>query len=177
MTKTILSLVAVFLVTSSVSFADNGKAKQKSESPQQPWSRPYGVAGCGFGSVIVGKGGSQISASSTNSSTDTQLFGITSGTSNCVDNPNDEVAYRMDRFVTVNIASVASDISRGSGDTISSISHLMGCSNSVVVGHTLQGKFDDIFPTYKVAPNMITDSIISAVKTSKSLAQQCKNII
>src|SRR3954464_7446787 len=47
----------------------------------------YGTAGCGLGSLVFGdqKGAIQILAATTNTTFGTQTFGITTGTSNCVD--------------------------------------------------------------------------------------------
>ena len=177
MKKLILVLILAVSLTGSSAFAKKKAHAEESTESSKSWSRPYGSAGCGWGSQLMGRSGGQISASTTNESSGTQIFGITSGTSNCVDSPNDEVAQRMDRFIVVNVGEVAGDISRGNGETIVNIAHLMGCSNSEVVGSTLQRNFHEIFPTAKIAPNEVTDSIISVVKTNESLTAQCKNVI
>ena len=177
MKKLILVLILAVSVSGSQAFAAKKKAHaEESTESSKTWSRPYGSAGCGWGSQIMGRNGGQISASTTNA-TGGQVFAITSGTSNCVDNPNDEVAQRMDRFIVVNVGEVAGDISRGNGETIVNIAHMMGCSNTEIVGSTLQRNFHEIFPTAKIAPNEVTDSIISVVKTNESLTAQCKNVI
>lgn len=165
-------IIALSLFTISA-FAANPKAN---DSPK-PYSRPYGMAGCGLGSQAMGKGGGQISAATTNGTSASQYFGITSGTSNCVDNPNDEVASRMDRFINVNRAAIAMDIARGDGDTLASISRLAGCKNSALLGSTLQKNFGEIFPNHKVMPNEITDSIITVIKSDVSLTAACNQVI
>src|SRR5690348_10000976 len=47
----------------------------------------YGVAGCGFGSMLFGKqpGFIQVLAATTNGTFGSQTFGISTGTSNCTD--------------------------------------------------------------------------------------------
>ena len=56
-------------------------------APTAALAAPYGMAGCGLGSMLFGDGGLQTSAATTNGIVANQSFGITSGTSNCVDNP------------------------------------------------------------------------------------------
>lgn len=164
--RKIHAFALLLTLASSTSFA---AAKEK-------FVRPYGMAGCGLGSLIIGKSGGQIFAATTNYTYYNQLFAITTGTSNCVDNPNDEVATRMDRFVVSNKVAMASDIARGSGETISSISKLMGCQSSGNVATALQRNFREIFPHAKISPNEVTDSIISVIKEDDSLSQSCKGI-
>ena len=167
MKKIILVVTGLLMCVSS--FADGKKSTK--------FVRPYGMAGCGLGSQMMGKDGSQVFASTTNGSTANQLFGITSGTSNCVDNENDDVAQRMDRFVGGNTVAVANDIARGNGETLAGLSQLMGCAGNSDLGVTLQRNFKEIFPTHKVTPNEVTDSIISVVKSNQALSQACKHII
>jgi len=50
-------------------------------------AQPYGMAGCGLGSIAFGNDQTmfkQVLAATTNGTFGTQTFGITSGTSNCV---------------------------------------------------------------------------------------------
>ena len=49
-------------------------------------SAQYGMAGCGLGSVVISDDGFlQVFAATTNGTSYSQSFGITSGTSNCVE--------------------------------------------------------------------------------------------
>ena len=166
-----LSMVLIFVLTTATSLASH-----KDAAGTKKFTRPYGMAGCGRGSLIIDKSGSQIFAATTNAVSGSQVFGITNGTSNCLDDPNDEVASRMDRFVTTNKVAMAGDIARGSGETISSISQLMDCKNVDLIGSTLQKNFKEIFPSYKISPNEVTDSIISVIKEDRNLTFQCKSI-
>lgn len=146
-------------------------------SASKSFSRPYGLAGCGLGSQVMGKSSGQVLAATTNGTSYSQLFGITSGTSNCLDNPNDEVASRMDKFINVNRAAIATDIARGNGETLASISTLAGCKNSADLGAALQKNFGEIFPSHKVQANEITDSIITVIKSDAELSTACNSII
>ena len=94
---------------------------------------PYGMAGCGLGSIVFGNkpGIVQIFAATTNGTFNSQTFGITSGTSNCVDTSG---ASSSRLFIDVNREALAKDMSRGSGDTIKSLSAIAGCKDSEAVG-------------------------------------------
>ena len=106
-----------------------------------------------------------------------QLFGITFGTSNCVDSPENEVAHRMDVFIVANQSAVANDIARGTGETLSSLSKLMQCdSGSALFGDAMQRNFREIFPNHRVQANEVTDSIINVIKTDDTLAGKCKKV-
>lgn len=163
---------ATFLLGMSA-FATEKKAEKK-------WARNYGMAGCGLGSMIMGKRSGQLSAATTESASCNipQLGGITSGTSNCEDGPNNEVAHRIDGFVVANKVALAGDMARGGGETLASLSNLMGCSGEQrYLGSVMQSNFGDVFPNHQVAPNEITDSIITVIRQDDRLAETCKNII
>ncbi|NBU21309.1 DUF3015 domain-containing protein [bacterium] len=141
------------------------------------WTRPYGMAGCGLGSKIMGKNSGQIFAATTNGTFANQLFGITFGTLDCVDNPNTTVAARLDYFVSGNSIALASDIAKGGGETLASVSELMGCSASSNVGKVLKQNYKSIYPSQDVGPIQVTDSIIHAVQGDQQLKSECKNVI
>jgi len=171
--KTLLSVLMLFAVVAPAVHAEGAKKA----AAHAKWSRPYGMAGCGLGSIVIGKSGGQISAATTNGSSGTQIFGITSGTSNCIDSTENEVAHRMDYFILANKGSVASDVARGHGETLSSLATLMGCNDhSELLGSSLQKNFGTIFPSAQVQPNEVTDAIINLIKTDDSLTGKCSRI-
>lgn len=138
------------------------------------FERNYGLAGCGLGSIIMGKKGGQVSAATSNQSTGyNQTFGITSGTSNCMDAASTASASRMDKFVVANQVALASDIARGEGETLASIGALMNCGDARI-GSAMQGNFSRIFPSHDVPANEVTDSIISVIMEDATLSAQCK---
>ncbi len=129
----------------------------------------YGTAGCGLGSLIITGGGIvQIFAATTNGTSGTQTFGITSGTSNCEDTDSGEESARV--FVQANRVALAKDISRGSGETIDNLTALAGCADSKAVGSVLQHSFKSIFPTASVSSDQVSDTILSTLKADRSLA-------
>lgn len=162
-------IIALLTVVSSFAFA---KGKGSSGS----FARQYGMAGCGLGSVIVGKRGAQIFAGTTNGTSFNQSIGITVGTLNCVDSPSAEVAGRMDQFIMVNRSQVQGDIARGQGETIAAIGQYMGCSaNAGQIGSALKSDYPTIF-TSGAPANEITDGIISTILSNPELAASCQNL-
>lgn len=125
--KMILSIVA--LVSAASAFAGN-----------------YGAAGCGLGSMVFTDKGtvSQVLAATTNGTSGSQTFGISTGTSNC-DSPTGFKMSKMESFVEANMVAVNNDIAKGSGETITSISSVYGCKDSRKVGSTLQKNYKSIF--------------------------------
>lgn len=161
----------------SVAAALVSSASYAAEKAKKGWTRPYGQAGCGLGSVIVGRKGGQIFAATSNSTFYNQFFAITLGTLNCQDNPNNEVAGRMDNFVAANKAALAGDIARGNGEVLENLAVMLDCGDKAeAFGSAMKANFQDIFPTSKVYPNEVTDSIISVIKNDEALAASCKKI-
>lgn len=139
--------------------------------------RPYGMAGCGLGSVLMGKHGNQIFAATTNGTSYNQTFGISLGTLNCVDAANTKLTARLDQFVLSNKVALANDIARGEGETLAGLSAILSCSDSIQLNKTLQGQFAEIFPSYDVTPNEITDSIITVISNTEQLSKSCNTMI
>src|SRR3954469_775685 len=96
------------VLSGTVAYAD-------AENPAAHGKSTYGLAGCGLGSMVFGdqKGSIQILAATTNSTFGSQTFGITSGTSNCVDSGPGTSGARI--FIEGNREALAKDAARGSG--------------------------------------------------------------
>ncbi|HKU42021.1 MAG TPA: DUF3015 family protein [Polyangiales bacterium] len=134
----------------------------------------YGTAGCGLGSILFGNepGIVQVLAATTNGTFGTQTFGISSGTSNCVDTAGGGASTKA--FIQANREVVAKEIARGSGETISSISTLAGCANAAAVGSTLQSEFKSIFPNEQVSDIAVSDAVVNTLQAHPELA--CRSI-
>ena len=134
----------------------------------------YGPAGCGLGSMIFSpdSGFTQVFAATTNGTSGTQTFGISSGTSNCDDTDAGEESAKA--FVETNRVALAKDIARGNGETIASLSELAGCQDSAAVGRTLQRNFKQIFPSSKTSNTQVSSAVIETLKSQKTLG--CGNL-
>jgi hypothetical protein len=137
--------------------------------------RGYGTAGCGLGSLIFepGSGFTQVFAATTNGSFGSQTFGISSGTSNCVDADGGTDSAKA--FIETNRPAVAKDIARGQGETIDSLTRLGGCADARAVGASLQKNFDRVFPSASMSDSEVGNSVVGALRADPSL--QCRSLI
>jgi hypothetical protein len=138
-------------------------------------ANPYGTAGCGLGSIVFGNspGIVQIFAGTTNGTFATQTFGITSGTSNCVDGGGGGPTAAA--FIQTNRQALSKEISRGNGETIANLSTLSGCSDAGAVGVTLQKNFKSIFPDASVSDTQVSSSVLTVLRSDKTLG--CSKLI
>ena len=93
----------------------------------------YGMAGCGLGSIIIKNDGFvQIFAATTNgTSVETLTFGITSGTSNCVQDGVVQTDKEQEAFVEANFDALQRDIAAGGGEHLAAFGTLLGCSDDI----------------------------------------------
>ncbi len=121
----------------------------------------YGTAGCGLGSLVIGSqpGFMQVFAATTNGTSGSQTFGITSGTSNCAGG-----GKTATQFIDVNKASLLNDAARGDGQTLSALSEIYGCKNSAEFSTLVKSNYSTIFATKDTAT--IDSNIQAAIKTS-----------
>jgi hypothetical protein len=165
---------ATFAIIAALSATPAFAQKSSTEQAIRGQKGRYGDAGCGLGSMAFGEqqGFVQILAATTNGFFGTQTFGITTGTSNCQGLSSGAQASRI--FVEANREVLAKDISRGSGETIGTLTWIAGCSDSRAVGATLQKEFKAIFPDENVSNDAVTATILKTLKSDASLA--CQNI-
>lgn len=129
----------------------------------------YKMAGCGLGSILFEDDGFvQIFAATTNGSSGNQTFGISSGTSNCEETGGGEASAKA--FIQTNREALSKDVARGTGETISTLSTLSGCTDDASVGTTLQKNFSSIFPSASVSDTTVSDSMIQVLKTHPELS-------
>lgn len=133
----------------------------------------YGTAGCGIGSLVFNDqpGKIQILAATLNDLISPQTSAITSGTSGCYEDGGREEASL---FITINRASLAKDISRGNGETLDNLSHLLKCEDSEKLGSALRQSYDSIFPSSDVSASDVNKSIDQTILNNRELAQSCK---
>jgi hypothetical protein len=133
------------------------------------------MAGCGLGSLLFGDSPSkleQIFGATTNGTSGNQTFGITSGTSNC-DPKAGPAGAKI--YIETNREALAKDASRGSGETLSGLATLAGCTDAGAVGHALQSNFTTIFPHVGVADERVSSSILDILKSDVALG--CTNLM
>jgi hypothetical protein len=119
----------------------------------------YGNAGCGLGSMVFGnqEGPVQVLAATTNGTSGTQTFGITTGTSNC--GKGLFAKAEINSFIQSNAVALESDIARGQGETLSTLNNMLGCDSQF--NQTLQQNYKGIY-----APGVNTSEEIQTLALS-----------
>ena len=143
-------------------------------------ARPrWGSAGCGLGSLVIapGSGPLQLLAWSGNQTSGSQVFGITSGTSNCVAGSQAQALELQEQFITSNLASVAREMSQGGGETLTAFAATFGCrdQDSARFNAVLKAHAEAIL----AAPGAIAmlDAVTDHLKDDHELRQTCEHLI
>lgn len=131
------------------------------------FAREYADAGCGLGTLVVGKDGNQVLAATTNGTSYSQTFGISSGTSNCTENGAVRGAKRMPMFIEVNKLALQKEAARGEGEAISGLANIMGC-DSKSLGSAMKANYAPIFEQTKMDAGQIQTQIESIVQANRS---------
>lgn len=136
----------------------------------------YGSAGCGLGSMVFTDNTqvSQVLAATTNGTSASQTFGITSGTSNCTSGGTVAMNKEYPLFVEANQVALANDIARGNGETLANLSKVMGCNNQSELNAALKNNYNNIFTKENINNAKVASSITATVKANDTLAKTCK---
>lgn len=135
----------------------------------------YGSAGCGLGAAIFGSGEgfSQVLAVTTNDIWYTQIFGITSGTSNCTPHAGSKNASAfLNQFLEINNVAFAEDVVRGHGEALTVIAGELGCQDVDRFGTSLQAHFAEIYPDHTVRGGAASRNLIGVLQ-QPDLKGQC----
>jgi hypothetical protein len=161
-------VLAAVLVAGALTVSAAENAAEQTRKAAETGKTTYGVAGCGLGSLVFGNqpGGIQILASTTNGTLGSQTFGITFGTSNCGQPAIGKLGTRT--FIEANREMLAKDAARGSGETISTLTHLAGCADASKVGAALQQSYEANFSP--VSSEAVAEQVISTLQSDASLA-------
>jgi len=140
---------------------------------QQAFASPskWGMAGCGVGGSMVypnQPGKIQILAATTNQVL-MQTSALTFGTSGCEDDPNQVASL----FITINQVALKKDITRGTGETIASLSQIYGCQSNQELGSELQKNFQNIF-SKEEKPEVLNKKIQAIIRQNDQLKKTCQ---
>ncbi len=127
-----------------------------------------GPAGCGLGNVVFGKS-NQVLASTTNG-TGMQTFGISSGTSNCVDGGR---TARLENFINVNQVALANEAARGEGETIVGLAQILGCQNATALGSALKANYTDVFSRPEASSVEVSNGVQNVIQKNFELNRTC----
>ena len=110
-------------------------------------AQKYGMAGCGLGSIVIEPSGSQTSAATTNGLFGSQLFGITTGTSNCKPAGEMAIINMQEEFIATNLNTLSKEMAQGSGESLAAFTETLGCQQDsyALVASELKANYSTIF--------------------------------
>ena len=161
MRKVLVAFAIALVATTAAAQSDSAKKAVKG-------SGKYGLAGCGLGSLVFENqpGAVQILAATTNGTSGSQTFGITTGTSNCEPGL---LASGTKNFVDANREALAKDAARGEGEAVGAIAAINQCRDMKAVGAALQRDYSAIFPSEKTTNDEVTQAILKTLHSDPSL--------
>jgi hypothetical protein len=163
----VTKIARIAVAAALVLAAGTASAAQAKGPPSSGGYSRYGAAGCGLGSLLFGDqpGLVQVLAATTNGTFGNQTFGITTGTLNCGEPAVGRGGAAL--FIEGNREALAKDVSRGQGETITTLSHLAGCKDPAAVGAALKAQHGAVFG----APaEQVTEKVLSTLKSDASLS-------
>lgn len=131
----------------------------------------YKSAGCGLGSMVFTDDGiTQIFAATTNATFGSQMFGITTGTSNCGSGGGTSKAIaEQEIFVSANMDNLTVEMAQGNGEHLNAFASLLGCSDKAQFSAVTHKNYDQISGAKDAA------GMLDAVKTSVA-GLSCNNV-
>jgi hypothetical protein len=154
--------------------ATTGSGDTATTKPAASHRKPYGMAGCGFGSLVIKDNTmlAQIGAAFLNA-TGYQTFAISTGTSNCKLSKNDLALREQSVFMEVNLASLSKDAAQGQGEHLSAFAEILGCSQgeSSTFSDVTRSNYSEIFKSSDA--NEVLSNYRSVIKSNEVLAKSC----
>ena len=138
-------------------------------------------AGCGLGSMVFkGQKGMipNLLAATTNGTSGSQTFGITSGTSNCKADAVVQREHEQRIFVAANLDTLSQQMAQGSGAHVSALAGLMGCSTESQGEFARMGqeKYGVIFSSTDAQPEAVLATLKDEMGRHPTLAASCTRI-
>lgn len=154
---TVLSVVAV-LPTAAMAAGENN------------------IGSCGWGSKLFdGQSGvaPQALAVTTNGTFGNQTFGITSGTSGCTQDGTIRSNWKTAMFIDGNKEMLARDMSRGSGEALDSLAHLLGVESQdrAAFNQLAKDNLARIFPNDSVSTEQVVVALREVLATDARLGR------
>lgn len=138
--------------------------------------RKYGMAGCGLGSVVMGKK-KQIFAATTNDSVYSQPFAISSGTSNCKPDKVMTAMMEQEHFLTANLTTIQKEMAQGGGETVAALTEVFGCEGGAqeAAAEVLSRNHAQIFAQPGV--EKIRDAATESLQANTATAKGCNRLV
>lgn len=112
------------------------------------------MSGCGLGYMLFGQENPsnralQVLALTTNASTYTQLFGITSGTSGCTQDGLVALNKELEVYAEVNLSNLSIEMAKGGGEYVAAFASLLGAKDAAqpALLKFFQERYEVLFPS------------------------------
>lgn len=144
--------------------------------PTAAFAEQDNVGGCGLGSMVF-KGQSglipQVLAVTTNGTSGNQTFGISTGTLGCSQDGTVRSNMRAALFIETNKQQLARDMSVGSGETLASLSHLIGieAKDQAAFNRAAKANMARIFTTDSVATEQVVVALREVLASDAQLSR------
>jgi hypothetical protein len=149
------------------------------ESAPASYQVPYGMAGCGLGSVLIKQDGfMQVFAATLNGTGGNQIFAISTGSSNCKPVKDEMAQQEQEVFISANLASLSKDAARGEGEYLYNLSEVMGCNDG---GHypafaeLSRQNFGEVF--VDTDASAIRNRYVAIINNDDILSKSCSRVV
>ena len=176
------ALVFLFATLFSAN-AFSAPAKQKmkvASSDSKPMKKqsykevPYGMAGCGLWSLVIKEKdkGPQIAKSLLESFViGSQIFGISSGTMNCVEGKSEVAKVEKKVYISSNLNSLSKEAAQGTGFHILALADVFGCPGDEFAQFSQQN-FSKLY--HSDSPEVVLDSYEAEIRSRPEMLKSCK---
>jgi hypothetical protein len=176
-----LCLVAALAAGEALAGKKKGKGKKSKAPEASSYQAPYGMAGCGLGSVVIKSDTAwpQVTAVTLNGIGMNQISAIScSKSSNCGE-PKPEVARQEQQvFIASNLASLEKDMSAGGGQFAEAFAQVLGCTDNDEYARLLavsRANYARIFSN--VDSGLVYDQYMQVLRSDEILAKGCERIL
>jgi len=131
--------------------------------------------GCGLGSIVMaGQEGKvfKVLGATTNGTSGNQTFGITFGTLGCDGTGAVTSSVKLALFIDGNMDNLARDMSKGEGETLSTLAEVWGVSaqDQATFNQLVQANFSEVFTSENVTSQAVLENLNTLVANNEQLA-------
>lgn len=135
----------------------------------------YGMGGCGLGAIVVDRNEMlpQLGATFLNGIYGNQSSAITTGTSNCSEEPRQVAQVEQEVFITANLSTLSKEAAQGSGEHIEALGEVFGCSEdgAEALADLCRDKHGAIFGSSD--SQMVISTLRDEIKANEKVANNC----
>jgi hypothetical protein len=138
------------------------------------YANGHNDAGCGLGALVFKDNHpvDQILAHTTNTTTGTQTFGITTGTLGCSSGGLIKASKEREVFTATNFRALERELASGSGQYEASLAALTGCKADAFSAFA-KARYEKLLPTEKTTPMELLNNLDKEISSDPAMAKAC----